>query len=260
MPLARVPRTALVLLAGWAFLFPVGCSTPSSQDDSHANSGPAIGLEGGISLVFEDGGSLDAHRTTIERIVKDTVSAVRGLLPVNGVTIQILSGTASVIPEIGMGGFTASTDEIRLTFNPDSTVLPGTLPTELFPLLAHEMHHVARFRTIGYNTSLLDAMVTEGLADQFSVEIADIDPPMWSQALSAAELVTWTAIAREHWLEPTWNHDAWFFGADPSIPRWAGYSIGYEIARTFLSAHPDRRPSQLYGEPARAFLPPDTPS
>jgi uncharacterized protein YjaZ len=254
-------RLSLLPLAGAAFLSALGCSTPSGPNDSASKPSPAVALEGGASLLFEDGGALDVHRDAIERIVKDTVSAVRALLPTStgGVTIRVLTGTSSVIPEIGMGGFTASTNEIQLTFDPGSTVLPGALPTELFPLLAHELHHVARFRAIGYNASLLDAMVTEGLADQFSIEVAGIAPPIWSTALSDADLAAWSGIAREHWYDNPWNHDAWFFGADPSIPRWAGYSIGFDLTRAFLRAHPDRLPSQLSGEPAGSFIPTDDP-
>jgi Predicted Zn-dependent protease (DUF2268) len=259
LPVA-VPKTlTLLALVGAAFVLAPGCSTPSSPNGSTTKAGDAVALEGGASLLFEDGGALDVHRDTIEGIVKDTVSAVRALLPTSsrGVNIRILAGTSSVIPEIGMGGFTASTNEIRLTFDPDSTVLREALPMELFPLLAHELHHVARFRAIGYNSNLLDAMVTEGIADQFSIEVAGIDPPIWSTALSNADLATWSAIARVHWYDNPWNHDAWFFGADPSIPRWTGYSIGFDLTRTFLRAHPDRHPSELYAEPTRSFIPAD---
>jgi uncharacterized protein YjaZ len=249
------PRGLLFVLP-WVLLIPLGCSTPSSPRSSGSNA-RALSLEGGASLVFEDGGALDVHRDAIETIVRETVSAVRALLPssTSGLTIRVVSGTSSVIPEIGMGGFTTSTDEIQLTFQPGSAVLSAALPTELFPLLAHEMHHVARFRAIGHNDNLLGAMVSEGLADQFAIEVAGIGPPIWSTALTDAELATWSAIAREHWFDNPWNHDAWFFGADPNIPRWAGYSIGFDLTRSFLRAHPGRLPSELHGEPATSFIP-----
>ncbi len=193
LPVARPRRPPLLTVAGAAFVSALACSTPSGPNDSTSKPvAVAVALEGGAGLLFEDGGSLDVHRDAIERIVQDAVSAVRALLPTStgGVTIRVLAGTSSVIPEIGMGGFTASTNEIQLTFDPGSTVLPGALPTELFPLLAHELHHIARFRVVGYNASLLDAMVTEGLADQFSIEVAGIDPSIWSTALSDADLAT----------------------------------------------------------------------
>ncbi|MGH9324321.1 MAG: DUF2268 domain-containing putative Zn-dependent protease, partial [Vicinamibacteria bacterium] len=236
-------------------LLTAGCNTPSDPADS--DTGEAIGLEGGFSLVFEDGGILDSHKATIEPVVRETISAVRELLSVNGVTIRVTVGTAFVIPEIGMGGRTNGPGEIQLVMSPDSAVLAQSLTTELFPLLAHEMHHVMRIRTAGFGSNLLEAMVTEGLADQFSIEVAAIEPPIWSRALSEDELQIWYAQAREHWFDESYNHDAWFFGTTGEIPRWAGYSIGFELTRLFLRANPGRRPSQLFGEPAASFIPAD---
>jgi uncharacterized protein YjaZ len=76
-------------------------------------------------------------------------------------------------------------------------------------------------------------MITEGLADQFSVELAGINPPIWSTALAGAALNTWIQQSRAERSNATYNHDAWFFGARPEIPRWAGYSIGFELTRRY---------------------------
>ncbi len=140
-----------------------------------------------------------------------------------------------------------------LVVNPNSARIPDSIPTELFPLLAHEMHHVARIRSVGYGTNLLEAMVSEGLADQFAIEVAGIDPPMWSMALSEEELEVWSARAKEEWYNTAYSHDAWFFGGG-SIPRWAGYSIGFAMTGDFLSANPERKPSQLFSQPASSFI------
>jgi uncharacterized protein YjaZ len=117
------------------------------------------------------------------------------------------------------------------------------------------MHHVMRFRTAGFDSNLLGAMVTEGLADQFAIEVAGIDPPIWATALDPEELTIWSERARAQWLDSPYNHDAWFFGTGGEIPRWAGYSIGFELTRVYLLANPDRRPSQLYGFAPSAFVP-----
>lgn len=229
-----------------------GCSTPSSTEPP--DDSPGIALEGGNRLVFDDGGALDAHRDAIVGVVRDTVIAVRRLMDVNGVTIRMASGTSSVIPEIGLGGRTNGPREIVMTVNPDSARIPVSISTELFPLLAHEMHHAARFRSVGYGTNLLEAVISEGLADQFAIEVAGIDPPMWSTALSVEELEVWSARAKEQWYDSGYNHDAWFFGTGGQIPRWAGYSIGFEMTREFLLANPDRKPSQLFSQPASSFV------
>jgi uncharacterized protein YjaZ len=174
-------------------------------------------------------------------------------LPVNGVTVIARAGTATVIPEIGIGG-RADGGTVRLTFAPDSPVLADTLEVELFPLLAHELHHVARSRTVGYGNDLLGAMVSEGLADQFSVEIVGIDPPLWSRALTDEQLATWGAQAEKQWFDNGYDHDAWFFGTGAAIPRWAGYSIGFAITGEFLAADPSRSAAGLFDQPATSFV------
>jgi uncharacterized protein YjaZ len=229
----------------------MACSSPSSNDSTPVPQ--AVALEGGSSLVFQDGGALVAHRDVIVAEIQETVVAVRRLMDVSGVTIRVNAGTASVIREIGMGGRTTGPGEIVLVFDAASSVMPSSLSTELFPLLAHEMHHVARFRTVGYGSTLLEAMVSEGLADQFSIEVGGIDPPIWSIALSAEELEVWSERAKEQWYDTRYDHDAWFFGTGGEIPRWAGYSIGFAMTQAFLVANPDRKPSRLFAEPASSF-------
>jgi uncharacterized protein YjaZ len=239
------PAFVLVLTAS-------ACSTPSSTETPPNNS--PIALEGGSTLVFEDGGALDAHRDAIVNEVRETVAAVRRILEVNGFTLRVDAGTSYVIPEIGLGGRTIGSGVILLVVDPASPRIPESIGTELFPLLVHEMHHVARARTVGYGSNLLEAMVSEGLADQFAIEVAGIDPPRWSTALSGEELELWSARAKEQWYDTGYSHDAWFFGAGGQIPRWAGYTIGFAMTGDFLLANPDRKPSQLFSQPASSFI------
>ena len=227
------------------------CSGPSSSSDTPTLTVP---LAGGSTLVFEDGGRLAEQRPTIERVVNDTLAAARSRIPLDGITIRVEAGGSLVIPEIGIGG-RADAGTIQLALDPGSPVLPRSLDEELFPLLAHEMHHVARLRTAGFPSNLLQAMVLEGLADHFSIEVAGIDPPIWASALTEAELTTWTERARAVWLDGGYDHDAWFFGTAPPIPRWAGYTIGFDLVRDFLRKNPSRLPSDLYAEPAVSFVP-----
>lgn len=234
----------------------LGCSdsnptTPSGSVDTS----DAIPLEGGSSLVFRDSGRLSAQHATIERIVKQTVVQVRAFIPVDGTTIWVDAGTANVIDVIGFGGRADSGSIVRLTFDPNSSVMASSLETELFPLLAHEMHHIGRQRTVGYGNTLLEAMISEGLADQFSVEIAGVDPPPWSRALTSSQLASLSARARDEWFSTSYSHDAWFYGTTSSIPLWAGYTIGFEMTGDFLRAHPSRHASDLYNEPASSFIP-----
>lgn len=143
-------------LAGGALLIAVaGCSgSPSSPTPAVADIRGSIALEGDSSLVFQDGGQLDAERAKIERIVKQTLTAVRALIPLEGITVVVLSDPSGAIPELDFGG-RADAGTIRLSFNPGSAVMARSLDIEVFPLLAHEIHHVARFRTAGFATNLM---------------------------------------------------------------------------------------------------------
>lgn len=151
------------------------CSSPSGPDPV---SGPTIPLEAGSTLVFLDSGSLDSQRATIEQKVRDTLAAVRQLMPLTGVQIRVRAGGSLIIPELGMGGRALGTDEIELGIDPTSPVLASSLKTDLFPLLAHEMHHIMRHRTAGRSSNLIEAMILERLADHFAVEVSGADPPI----------------------------------------------------------------------------------
>ena len=69
-------------------------------------------------------------------------------------------------------------------------------------------------------------------------------------AIAAEELVVWSARAKEPWYDVGYDHIAWFFGAG-QIQPWAGRSIGFEMARDFLLANPERKPWQLLRSPRR---------
>lgn len=225
-----------------------GCSDGAGPD--LACDG-AIVLAHGSCMVFEDQGRLAAYHDRIEAVVRQALEQVHSLMPVEEVRIRILAGPG-VIPELGIGGFAPEPDQVQLTFDPDSPRMEPSLATQLLPMIGHELHHVMRHRTVGYGGTLWEAMVSEGLADHFSMELAGIDPPMWSTALTAPELETWTPRARETG-SGSYDHARWFFGQGGQVPRWAGYAIGFQVVDAFLAAHPDRRPSDLFDEPAGSF-------
>jgi len=223
------------------------CSSPTAPGDVSET----VALEDGSLLVWGDGGRLSEWREPIEEGVRRSLE-VAAPLRVDHVRIEVEAGLQYSIPEIGFGG-RADPGRVRLSFDPASPALPRSLETELVPLLAHELHHDSRLRRVGYAQNLLEAMVLEGLADHFSIQVARPDPPMWARALTMPEVEELLARARPVWLRPGYDHDAWFFGTTREIPRWAGYSLGFEIVRRYLEANPGRLPSDLIGEPASSF-------
>lgn len=245
-------RWSSVVCAG-LLLFVLGCDSTSVSGP--CEGGAQIALEAGHCLVFEDGGQLEDHRQLVEQVVRQTVASVNDLMPIDNVLIRVVADPAQVIPELGLSGYNPSAEEVVIFIDPHSSVLAGSLAANLSQVVAHEMHHAKRRRTVGYGATLLEAVVTEGLADHFSVEVTGSEPPLWATALTGSELDQWISRAMETWTDRPYDHSGWFVGTDPGIPRWAGYAIGFEMVRLYLSADPDRRASRLVAEPAEAFLP-----
>lgn len=243
------------LLAAVALLLigVVGCSTSSQSLRCDGNSD--VVMQAGSCLQFEDEGQLDEYRDRIIPIVKDTYTSVNSLMQIDDMQIRVLADPGNVIPELGMNGYNPGTNEVILYFDPQSSSLSQSLENSLSSILSHELHHAKRRRTAGYGSTLLQAMISEGLADHFSMEVTQSGPPIWSKVLTATQLESLQQKASQDWNSSPYNHSRWFFGNGEDIPRWTGYSIGFELVRLYLVNHPDSKASILYGEPASSFAP-----
>ena len=203
----------------------------ASQDEPERCGGASsVVLEAGSCLVFEDNGQLRDDRNLVERIVSQTVSSVNDLMPVGDVRIHVSISLSQTIPEIGLGGYASSGHEVLIFIDPYSSAVPASLETDLTSVLAHELHHAKRRRTVGYGLTLFEAAVSEGLADHFAKEVTG-KVPIWSEALTGDDLARWTSRLVEAGAERLYDHGGWFFGSDPDIPRWTGYAVGFELVQ-----------------------------
>ena len=225
-----------------------------SSSGELSNCNPVAGRSD-ICLVFDDDPALSAHRALIQDVVADAFETINASMPIDNLTIEITANPRQAIPEIGLGGFNPSSDKVIMSIDPNFTDLVASIKKELGPLLAHEIHHAKRRRSVGYGNTLLQAMVSEGLADHFSIEVFGIEPPLWSIALTEEEIPEWIDMASQSWNETEYDHSKWFFGTTSEVPRWAGYSMGYELVRKYLEENTAERPSDLHNEPAASFMP-----
>ncbi len=229
-----------------------GCS--KSNDFQACGSTAVISFADNVCLSVEHDQLSDLHRDLIEEKATSGLKSIKSLMPVNDLKIRIVNDPFLVIPEIGMGGYNPDPNEVILSIKADFPELDNTLELHFIAQLAHEIHHAKRRRSVGYGNTLIQAVVSEGLADHFSIEVSGISPPPWSVALSGDVLQNWIDEASNSWNQP-YNHSDWFVGTNPDIPRWTGYSIGFELVRNYLSENPDRMPSNLHNEPASSFRP-----
>lgn len=229
-------------------LWLLGCGSSTEPAVCAVEFGEAVCLD------MTQAGELRAYLPVVEVEVGKTLDLVAPLIDISGVRIFLIADPTGVIPEVGFGGFNPGTHEVRLFADPASTDLEAIFRAQLMPTLAHELHHAARRRAIGYGSTLLQAAVSEGLADHFSLQVVPAPPPPWSTALSNAELEVWLpeVVARS---TGPYDHSEWFFGTGPSAPRWTGYAVGFELVGDYLERYPEQRPSDLVDEPAGSFVP-----
>jgi len=191
----------------------------------------------------------------ISDVTKD-LQRIAALLP-GPSTVIVIEQTTNVTPETGELGYTdPTTGQVLIQLDPISQVsFSETLAVWLPEALAHEIHHSVRTLTgPGFGNTLGEFLVSEGMASAFRHQAFPGTDAPWDKAL---------APAQEHAL---WNqaqplltqggltvYSQWFYGGD-GVPKWAGFTIGYHIAKDYIQHHPGSSAASLVDVPAATIL------
>jgi hypothetical protein len=234
-------------LAALALLAAAGCDGSSSPTAPDLPSGT-------VDVVFDDPtGALSAHAPLIRQLLASTFDRVAQQLSVGGTTFTVTATAAGTVAGWGLGGFTLGPANIEIPIDPTYPGLEIVLAERLPPIAAHELHHVARMRGVFGDDTLLDALVREGLADRFAIELLGSAVPPWANALSPSEIEHYQQLAEAE-LDELNDYGRWFLGADPQIPLWTGYTIGFHLVGDHM-ARTGQSAAQLVHTPASDFLP-----
>jgi uncharacterized protein YjaZ len=234
----------------------------------------------------EDNGPL---RTLFERALRRVEREVAPLLPLPArIVIAAGADPARAIPETGVAARAWSEDRIDVWVAPRNPWVQAAGEEELVAMLAHELHHCARWNRPGYGLTLAEAMVSEGLACHFETRFRGGVPPFWARALDEPTLRRVEAQAWELLDSRHYDHRAWFGGAAnapgasaaraatapasspsrirnvvvgaapagtmaPFVPRHAGHTLGFRIAARHLR-RTGRSAAQLVNAPAQVFF------
>ncbi len=200
-------------------------------------------------------GSLSQFEKEIKSEFSAAVSEISKIIKLVNVDIVIYDNPEGAIPEIGLGGYTQNDNLIFIPIDPKFANLPKSIKENLKRTMAHELHHVMRWRKVGYGNTLLEAIITEGLADNFDLEVFGGNPPLHCQALKENEIKNLLSKAKNEFDDIKYDHNAWFFGSkEKNIPRWTGYSLGFYLVNNYLKKNPKAKPSAIYEKPAKDFL------
>jgi uncharacterized protein YjaZ len=193
-------------------------------------------------------------RGFLERVVHLAERQVLPLLPIRDrVVVAVGVDPARTIRETGIGARAWAADRVDVWIDPAHPWVEAAGEEELVAMLAHELHHCARWTRPGYGMTLGEALVSEGLACVFETGFRGGVPPFWARALDAAELDAVEAIARRHLEDRQYDHRSWFFGApERGLPRHAGYSLGFELVARHVRST-GRTAAQLVHVPADTF-------
>lgn len=197
-------------------------------------------------------GQLDGLVEPIRDAIESTRKRCETVLDPLAIDVIVQVWPGRVIPERGYVGYAPTGTMMHLTFDPSNRNLLHCLGETLERTVAHEFHHVCRWRGPGYGRTLGEALVSEGLAGQFAAQLYGEQPEPWEDALSDEDLADLAVIAHARWTMTDYDHTQWFFGRE-GYPRWAGYTLGYRLVGNFLAAHPGETPASLVAEPAASF-------
>jgi hypothetical protein len=189
--------------------------------------------------------------------VREIMPRIQTLISADSITINLAISSSEVLPMLGVGSRTTSDHSLLFYFDPKN---PNFRVEFIARGLAHECLHVSRSRMPHWQLTLLECMITEGLADHFMVEVLNCEQPAWSRALTEKEIKQymikvkpilrirheWTQEFNEKYFFP------WMFGGN-GIPHWTGYSLGWRIVENYLKAHPEARASSLVFAPAEVI-------
>lgn len=201
-------------------------------------------------------GRLKPFAKQIKEVVDKTIDKISNKVSITDVDVVIYDNPYEAISEIGVGGwYVPDSHLVLISLNPDFPKFEDTIKKELKRTLTHELHHVLRWENLGDDKTLLEALITEGLADHFDVEINNTNPEFWCVVLNDEQLKTLLAKAQEEFSNNNYDHNSWFFGStEKNIPRWTGYSLGYKLVNDYFQKHPDKKPSNVYTLKAGEFL------
>jgi hypothetical protein len=217
-----------------------------------------IELSQGCKLVLDTKiDTTDSLSIKIITGIRKVMPRIQALIPADGITID-LKISSDVLPFLGIGATTTSDHSLLFNFDPKNQNLK---PEYVIRGLVHECFHPSRLRMPHWQLTLIECMITEGLADHFMVEVLNCEQPQWSRALSEEDIQQCLVKAKPILFvkHVSWNQEftdkyfvPWMFGkaGDDPIPGWTGYSLGWRIVENYLKAHPEAKASSLVFTPA----------
>jgi len=187
-------------------------------------------------------GSLDDYRPAITDALRIAYDALSSHIKPPQLDILVQRQGGGTIPELGISGRAHRPQLFAIGCDPGNPHFANSLTNgALTRTIIHEAHHCLRMNGPGYGRTLGEALVSEGLAGRFVRHILQSPPEPWEAALPALKSLR---IGKMTLSQAGYDHAKWFFGKG-ALPRWLGYSLGYEIVGQWLDATEGSEPDWI---------------
>ena len=193
-------------------------------------------------------GVLDKIRTSdADQRALDAAERAATLLPGTSVTICIfayppdINSAATVMNEMGGAmGFSDGIGSLWLQLLPTDGWLD-----EIYPAVTHEYYHAVVYPGDAGAMTLLDVLVNEGGADSLTAVLYPDFEPAWAGALTQPQVTeAWQKMRNVLERTDRATIDRYVFGDGLTVPRQAGYVIGFAIVQAWIKRHPDVPPAE----------------
>ena len=202
-------------------------------------------------IVLNSSPSIKPYLKGIKREAEESLVKVQNVLKVSDVDIVIFENPEATIKHLGVGGFSPNKNTVLIYLDSKHK----NFKKHLLGTMAHELHHAKRWGSVGYGKTLLDAMISEGLADHFEIEVRGGKPGKWDTALNLKDIIKFKKLAAKEYHSKSYNHSDWFFGNKKrGIPQWTGYTLGFHLVSEYLMKHLNEKASKLVGAQSNIFI------
>lgn len=161
----------------------------------------------------------------------------------------------NIIPFLGIGGRALSDTEVELYFDPNHANVVESLSSWSGRQIAHELNHVARWQAHAMKKTLLDAIISEGLATYYEERWGGkYLETKWGHALNQTQTQGEWQRAQKELDFANYNYGDWFFGSDKGHPLYSGYSIGTTIVGDYFKRNPRQKMADVVKIPSKKVL------
>lgn len=202
--------------------------------------------------ILRASGRLEPYFKILKRTIQRAVEKTAEYISLHPIDIVVYDNPRQAIPGFGHGGRTHNPHTIHVSLDPSFPDFEQVIKKEIPKTISHELHHTVRWKAVGYGTTLLERLVSEGLATHFEQDMWGGTPSPWATALNFKSLADIHEKAKLEYTSTTFHHGRWFYGAG-DLPRWAGYSLGFHLVEQYLKKNPEETAAILVRAPAETF-------